>query len=202
MNLKNNALCNDQHQALSSYLDSLLSLPEELSISATVPSLPPTPVAPHVFASALEAPPLPVARRAGASLKCFVFSVAGVKLALPLARVSEIIDFAECGGAAVPPLVLGRVAHEGQQVPVLDTAAIVLPDSKLTPSYQWLVMVDHGSYALACDSVDPGMEVAHDAVRWRTPLTKRRWLAGTLLQQRCALLDADEVYDQSADTVS
>jgi len=196
MNQKNN----DQHQALSNYLDSLLSLPEEMSTSATVPLSTPAQVAPHAFAP--EALPVPIAPRAGASLKCFVFNVAGVKLALPLARVSEIIDFSECRGVAVPPLVLGRVAHEGQQVPVLDTAAIVLPDSNLTPSYQWLVMVDHGSYALACDSVDPGMEVAHDAVRWRTQLTKRRWLAGTLLQHRCALLDADEVYDQSADTVS
>jgi len=205
MSLQNSTMCDDQHQALSTYLDSLLSLPEELSTSpagSTPPALVPKESAPRVLMPPAEAQVVPPAPMPGASLKCFVFTVAGLKLALPLARVTEIIDFSGCSGGAVPPLVLGSVAYDQQKVPVLDTARIVLSGSNLTPSYQWLVIVDHGSYALACDSVDPSMEVAHDAVRWRTHLTKRRWLAGTLLQQRCALLDADEVYEQSADNVT
>jgi len=204
MSLLNTSICEDQRLALNTYLESLLSSSVEIS---SMPLVTPTaspesifPVArrsaPQVDTSELASAPL-----TGTRLKCFVFTVAGLKLALPLARVTEIVDFAECSGAAVPPLVLGSVVHEGHNVPVLDSARIILPDSNMTPSYQWLVIVDHGSYALACDSVDPSMEVAHDAVRWRTHLTKRRWLAGTLLQQRCALLDADEVYEQSADNL-
>ena len=202
MSLQNHAVCDDQRLALSSYLECLLAAPVELAALPTAVTRPAAvPVVPRLSAPQLEAPVVAAAPDAGARLKCFVFNVAGLKLALPLARVTEIIDFAECSGTAVPPLVLGNVVYEGRDVPVLDSARIILPDRNVTPSYQWLVMVDHGSYALACDSVDPSMEVAHDAVRWRTHLTKRRWLAGTLLQQRCALLDADEVYEQSADNV-
>ena len=187
MSLENSFVCENQGQALNSYLDALLFTPPEISTLPQVGVEPPS----------MLGVAAPVS---GASLKCFVFTVAGLKLALPLARVTEVVDFSGCGGAPVPPLVLGHLVYEHQHVPVLDSARIILPDSNVLPSYQWLVIVDHGSYALACDSVDPNMEVAHDAVRWRTPLTKRRWLAGTLLQQRCALLDADEVYEQSADT--
>ena len=186
MNLESRSLCEDQHQALNSYLDALLFLPEKMSTSPQAASA--APLIPDA--------PAPVA---GASLKCFVFTVAGLKLALPLARVTEIIEFSGCGGTPVPPLLLGHLAYAGQHVPVLDSARILLPGSNVAPSYQWLVIVDHGSYALACDSVDPNLEVAHAAVRWRTPLTQRRWLAGTLLQHRCALLDADEIYQGSTD---
>lgn len=188
MSLPSNAMCEDQSQALNHYLDSLLTYSPEMTTS--------TPIAVEPEVQSTVTPPL-----AGGSLKCFVFTVAGLKLALPLARVTEIVDFAECRGGRVSPSVLGSLVYDERNVPVLDSARIILPESNVTPSYQWLVIVDHGSYALACDSVQASMEVAHDAVRWRTQNTKRRWLAGTLLQQRCALLDADEVYEQSADNV-
>lgn len=185
MSLQNNTICENQHQALNSYLEALLSMPLEMS-TLTQAQVTPSPIA------AVTQPVY------AAGLKCFVFNVAGLKLALPLARVTEVVDFS-VSGAALPPAMLGHFVYEDQQVPVLDSARIIMPQSNLVTSYQWLVIVDHGSYALACDSVEPNMEVARDAVQWRTTLTKRRWLAGTLLQQRCALLDADEIYPQSAD---
>lgn len=184
MNPETRSICENQRQALSNYLESLLSDAPEMS-------------------SMVEAPPAPFtadpAPSPAAGLKCFVFSVAGLKLALPLARVTEVMEFSVCAGVPAPPSVLGQLTYENKQVPVLDSARIFLSGSSTVTAYQWLVIVDHGGYALACDSIEPNMEIAHDAVRWRTPLTKRRWLAGTLLQQRCALLDADEVYEQSAD---
>lgn len=194
MNQQNSQICEDQRQALSTYLESLLSGHE---MSMSVPASAPIPALTTTLP--VEAPKMLADPGSGTSIKCFVFTVAGLKLALPLARVTEIVDFSECRGTAVGVL-LGELVHETSNVPVLDSARIMLQDRNVTPSYQWLVIVDHGSYALACDSVEPNMDVAHDAVRWRTHFTKRRWLAGTLLQQRCALLDADEIYDQSADS--
>ena len=186
MNLENRAICENQHQALNSYLEDLLAVPPEMSTLTQA----------RVIPSPIAAVTQPVVSAAG--LKCFVFTVAGLKLALPLARVTEVVDFSVCG-PALRPGVLGHFLYADQQVPVLDSARILMPESHLVTSYQWLVIVDHGSYALACNSVEPNMEVAHDAVRWRTTLTTRRWLAGTLLKQRCALLDADEINPQSAD---
>lgn len=194
MNLQNSQICEDQRQALSIYLESLLSGPE---MSTFVPASAPIPKL--TSAPPTEAPKMLADPESGTSIKCFVFTVAGLKLVLPLARVTEVVDFSECRSAAAGSLLLGELVQNGHTVPVLDSARIMLPDRNVTSSYQWLVIIDHGSYALACDSVEPNMDVAHDAVRWRTHFTKRRWLAGTLLQQRCALLDADEIYDQSAD---
>lgn len=186
MNPANNSICENQGQALNSYLDSLLSTPPEM------PALPQNAVIP-------SSRPIEATSSSGRNLKCFVFTVAGLKLALPLARVSEVVEFSGCRGASAPPLVLGHLLHENKKVPVLDTGHVILPENSAARAYRWLVIVDRGSYALACDAVHPNMEIAQDAVRWRTHLTKRRWLAGTLLQQRCALLDADEIYEQSAD---
>ena len=186
MNLSPSPICEDQHHALSNYLEALLFAPEMSSSSQAT-------LAPLII-------PAPEAV-SGASLKCFIFTVAGLKLALPLARVTEIVDFSACGGTPRPPQVLGSLAYEGHQVPVLDSAHIILPGSHPAPAYRWLVVVDQGSYALACDAVAANIEVAQEAVRWRTTSTKRRWLAGTLLQHRCALLDADEVYQQCADNM-
>lgn len=186
MNMENRSLCEDQHQALNSYLDALLSPPEEMStLGQATPAAALIPDAPAVVADA--------------RLKCFVFTVAGLKLALPLARVTESVEFSGCGGTPVPPLLLGHLAYAGgRRVPVLDSARILLPGGNAA-SYRWLVIVDDGRYALACDSVEPHLEVVPAAVRWRTPSTQRRWLAGTLLQHRCALLDADEIYVPKAE---
>ena len=185
MNLEPSPICENQHHALSNYLDALLSAPQVSSLSQAAVAPPTIPDTPEAVS--------------GASLKCFVFTVAGLKLALPLARVTEVVEFSACGGTPMPPQIRGSLTYEGRQVPVFDTAHIILPSNHPAPAYQWLVVVDRGSYALACDAVAANIEVAQDAVRWRTPSTKRRWLAGTLLQHRCALLDADEVYQQSAD---
>lgn len=186
MNLETHSICENQHQALSNYLESLLSdAPELSSVAEAAPT--PLPFAAGPMSSS------------GAGLKCFVFTVAGLKLALPLARVTEVVEFSVCAGLPAPPSVLGQLLYENKHVPVLDSARIFLPSSNAVTHYQWLVIVDHGGYALACDSIEPNMEIEHEAVRWRTPLTKRRWLAGTLLRYRCALLDADEVYEESAD---
>ena len=187
MNMENRSLCEDQHQALNSYLDALLSPPEEMStLGQATPAAALIPDAPAAVADT--------------RLKCFVFTVAGLKLALPLARVTESVEFSGCDGKPVPPLLLGHLVYtEGRHVPVLDSARILLPGGNAVAAYRWLVIVDDGSYALACDSVEPHLEVAPAAVRWRTPSTQRRWLAGTLLQHRCALLDADEIYVPKAE---
>ena len=56
-----------------------------------------------------------------------------------------------------------------------------------------LVVLDSGNWALAAHG--PGVREALDLdrVHWRSTSGRRPWLAGTLPDRRCVLLDLDEI---------
>ena len=54
-----------------------------------------------------------------------------------------------------------------------------------------ILMVEDGRWGLTCDRLGEVVELSPDAVRWRSGRTARRWLAGTVLDQMCALLDVE-----------
>lgn len=186
-------VCVDQGVALTSYLESLLSAdlyaPEprsDISESAVV-----------------HAPDLAVTKAPALPLTCFVFNLAGLKLAIPLERVAALLDYAQCTGLPQPPYQLGQLAYNGRMLPVWDIAQVVMPQTSITEPYRHLVVVD-GRCAWACHKVDTVIEVMSDAVRWRSERTKRRWLAGMVATPPCALLDADTLFPRPlpADTVA
>jgi purine-binding chemotaxis protein CheW len=80
----------------------------------------------------------------------------------------------------------------------VDTAALILPgDAGRVPDANALrhaaqfVVLDEGRWALACDSVTDVTQIKRSAVKWRTVAGRRPWLAGTLMNPMCALLDVD-----------
>lgn len=188
-----NGVCVDQGLALTTYLESLLSA------DLYVPDLPVDVAAPTVIRSA----DLAVAKEPALPLTCLVFNLAGLKLAIPVERVSALLDYTQCVGLSQPPLQLGQVAYNGRMLPVWDIAHVVMPQTSITESYRHLVVVD-GRCAWACHKVDAVIEVLSAAVRWRSERTKRRWLAGMIATPPCALLDADTLIPTqfSADTMA
>lgn len=183
MKQENSGVCADQGAALTSYLDALLALEYRA----------PAPGAPVPQATAVAAHPL----------TCFVFSIAGLKLAVLLDRVAAILDYTECMGQPQPPSQLGVVMHAGATLPVLDIARIVMPQTSISEPYRHLVVVD-GRCAWACHKVDTVIEVMSDAVRWRSDQTRRRWLAGMIANPPCAVLDVEALIPAGmrADTVA
>lgn len=131
--------------------------------------------------------------------QALLFKVAGLTLAVPLSELSGVQEWAD--GMVTPMLgriewYLGLAEYRGQQVPVVDTAQLVLPEDRLDRLVTddmnrmgHVVFIQDGQWGLACDEVNDVISLNHDEVKWRTSRSKRRWLAGTVLEHMCAIID-------------
>jgi len=131
--------------------------------------------------------------------QALLFTAAGLTLAVPLSELSGIQVW---HGEKVTPMpghaewYLGLMEYRERSVPVIDTAQLVLPEERLArlsgdprERIGRIVFIDGGQWGLACDSVDQVITLSHEQVKWRTSRTRRRWLAGTVIEHMCALID-------------
>ncbi len=132
------------------------------------------------------------------AFQILLFKVAGLGLAVPLIELNGIVEWTD----AVTPLpghadfYLGLLQHRDCSVPVVDPARLVLPAQQFAALTQdprervrRIVLIDEGRWGLACDQVSEVITVKPEQVRWRGRRTQRRWLAGTVIDHMCALLD-------------
>lgn len=172
MSKLNTGVLVDQSQALTSYMEALLST-ESAPLQVSAPDV-------------------------TAPMACLVFSIAGLKLALPLERVTRVLDYSQCSSVRVhgqSPAQLGTIQPMESIIPVFDGAHLIMPHRAITHAYQQLVVVDN-LFALACHQAGAVIEVMREMVCWRSARTQRRWLAGMLVNQHTALLDADALAQQ------
>jgi len=209
----------DQQLALGVYLDDLLGdaaasppvadaapQPAPIEQSAMPAEPPPAVIAPVADATvpegAVAAPREGVPAWAGVRFQAQLFVVAGLTLAVPLVRlkgvVSDTRDVTPVPGQPSP--YAGVVAYQGLQSLVVDMARIVLPperaaqlDDNVAARCHNLVIIDEGRLALACTRIGGVIELDSAAVKWRGASGKRLWLAGTVVEHRCALLDIDQL---------
>ena len=131
-----------------------------------------------------------------------LFKVAGLTLAVPLVELNGIVECDLSDVTAMPghaDFYLGLMNHLDKTVPLVDTARFVLPPDKLKllaggdpqERITRVVMINDCQYGLACDEVNEVITLSPDSVRWRTQRTQRRWLAGTVVEHMCALIDAN-----------
>lgn len=195
----------DQQLALSAYLDALLETPvEPLPELKTTTATPPAEVAeavaaekPAVFTNSDAVPEWAESR-----FQALLFEVAGLTLAVPLVKLKGVVPN-EQGLTPMPghsPLFLGITPYQGLQSKVVDTARLVLPqdravqlDDDASERCQHLVMIDDGRWALACSCIGDVVELDRDDVKWRSATGKRLWLAGTVIERMCALLDVEQL---------
>lgn len=210
----------DQKDALSVYFEALLrEQGEESPLPTAEPQLEVAPVlAPPVIAvptipelvieteTAVESVPEPLPQPVDGSpqwaaepFQALLFKVSGLTLAVPLVELSGVQEWQD--GAVTPMLgkiewYLGLMGYRGRQVPVVDTAQLVLPPDRLAKLVAeerehlgHVVFIQDGTWGLACDSVEDVIDLSHDEVKWRSSRTKRRWLAGTVLEHMCAIID-------------
>ena len=137
---------------------------------------------------------------AASPFQALLFRVAGLTLAVPLAELSGVQEWQD--GAVTPMLgrlewYLGLMQYRGRQVPVVDTAQLVLPPDRLekllahdsAERLGHVVFIQEGQWGLACDAVGEVISLQHEMVKWRTSRAKRSWLAGTVLEHMCAIID-------------
>jgi purine-binding chemotaxis protein CheW len=206
----------DQQLALSAYLQALLSpaepppveLPTESASEPVLAVLPVTATSEAVPAiesavTPAAAPPLPASlypEWAVGDFQCLLFRVAGLTLALPLAKLNGVLPWND---ALVTPLpghqtwFLGLREYQGQKVRLIDVARVIVARDVArmgTSSGTGLgkvILIGASRWGLACDAIAEVVTLTPAAVKWRGRSGSRPWLAGTVIGRMCALLDAD-----------
>jgi len=203
-------------QALENLLDTLLSEvpeyqdppPPKVQVQAPVsPSPAPQPVA----APQLKEPrALPIQQATPAvepaealrpawvedGLKVLIVHVGGLRMAVPLIRLSSIspagADEDVLHLPAQPAWHGGVVSIRGQQTVRVDPAALLgLNTQRADTAY--LLLIDEGRFALEVDGMEEPLSLTPDEVRWRRRDKGREWVMGVLPEQACMLLDLDAI---------
>ncbi|MNG80489.1 CheW-like domain protein [compost metagenome] len=187
----------------------LVVVDSEVVAEASIPLLldpPAQPVAPlvevHLPGPNLPAPPATVDGRpawAAEPFECLLFDVAGLTLAVPLVCLGSIYPLA---GQELTPLFgqpdwfLGILTCQAGNLKVLDTARWVMPDryrEDFRQGLQYVISVQGYEWGLAVHQVSRSLRLDPAEIKWRTQRGQRPWLAGTVIEHMCALLDVAEL---------
>ncbi len=128
-----------------------------------------------------------------------MFDVAGLTLAVPLVCLGSIYALA---GQELTPLFgqpewfLGILPSQAGNLKVLDTARWVMPDryrDDFRQGLQYVISVQGYEWGLAVHQVSRSLRLDPNEIKWRTQRGQRPWLAGTVIEHMCALLDVSEL---------
>ncbi len=135
---------------------------------------------------------------ASAGFECLLFYVGGIKLAVPLVLLGGIyrIDKDLTPLFGQPDWFLGlypRNTMDGQQnLRVVHTSRWVMPEKKtpdLDPINHYVISLGDSEWGLLSHQLSDSIRLMPDQVKWRTETSKRPWLAGTVIDHMCAILD-------------
>lgn len=147
------------------------------------------------------APPLPPKVVSGRPewgeqrFECLLFDVAGLTLAVPLVCLGTIHSLE---GQTLTPLFgqpdwfLGMLKTHTGNIKVIDTARWVMPEryrDEFRDNLSFVITIQGFDWGLAVHKVDRSIHLHPDQIKWRSLRTQRPWLAGTVIEHMCALLD-------------
>lgn len=127
--------------------------------------------------------------------ECLLFDVAGLTLAVPLVSLGSIYPLA---GHDLTPLFgqpswfLGLLPSQAGNLKVLDTARWVMAEryrDDFRDGLQYVISVQGYEWGLAVHQVSRSIRLDPKEVKWRTQRSQRPWLAGTVIDHMCALVD-------------
>ncbi|PHN21379.1 CheW domain-containing protein [Pseudomonas sp. ICMP 460] len=131
--------------------------------------------------------------------ECLLFDVAGLTLAVPLVCLGSIYSLQ---GQELTPLFgqpewfLGILPSQAGNLKVLDTARWVMPDryrDDFREGLQYVISVQGYEWGLAVHQVSRSLRLDPNEIKWRSQRGQRPWLAGTVIEHMCALLDVAEL---------
>ncbi len=152
----------------------------------------------HLPAPDLPVPPTSIDGRpvwAAEPFECLLFDVAGLTLAVPLVCLGSIYNLA---GQELTPLFgqpewfLGILTCQAGNLKVLDTARWVMPDryrDDFRQGLNYVISVQGYEWGLAVHQVSRSLRLDPSEIKWRSQRGQRPWLAGTVIEHMCALLD-------------
>jgi purine-binding chemotaxis protein CheW len=128
-------------------------------------------------------------------VECLIFSVCGLKLAVPLlflGGVHEVIPDEVKPLMGQPKWYLGVVHTSEGNLQIIDTANFIMPEraqSLAEQGFKYLIQLEKTPWAIACQSIDDTVRLEASEIKWRGDRGKRTWLAGTVIEKMCALID-------------
>lgn len=123
-----------------------------------------------------------------------LFSVSGLTLAVPLIALGQIQPLTD----ELTPLFgqadwfMGLQPTPMGKIRTVNTAKFVMPeryDEAFLESAKYVISIDGLPWGLAVDAVNQPITLEPEDVKWRGERSKRAWLAGTVKQHMCALID-------------
>ena len=132
------------------------------------------------------------------AFQALIFNVAGMNLAVPLISLGGINRFdqevTELFGK--PDWFMGLTPGHKGNINVVDTCRWVMPEKYAEAKakgldYTFTILLGETQWGLCCSQVHNAITVEPDQVKWRTENSKRPWLAGMLIAERCVLLDVE-----------
>ena len=180
----------------------VVAVPVSAPVSAPAPSA----VAPQAETAPVADPLQPATWAANGRpqwaqqrFEALLFTVGGLNLAVPLTELGAIHTLE---GRELTPIFgqvdwfLGMLSLKEGSLRVVDTARVVMPeryDAAMPQGYRYVITLNGSDWGLGVDTIHDSVQLQPDAVRWRSARGKRPWLAGTVVEQMCALLDASQL---------
>lgn len=127
--------------------------------------------------------------------ECLLFDVAGLTLAVPLVCLGSIYPLVDQELTPLfgqPEWFLGILPSQAGNLKVLDTARWVMPDryrDDFRRGLQYVISVQGYEWGLAVHQVSRSIRLDPSEIKWRSQRVQRPWLAGTVIEHMCALLD-------------
>jgi purine-binding chemotaxis protein CheW len=93
-----------------------------------------------------------------------------------------------------PGWYLGLVHTDEYNLQVIDTAHLIMPERKpylAEQGFKYLIQLEKTPWAIACQSIDDTVRLNASEINWRGERGKRNWLAGTVIEKMCALIDVN-----------
>lgn len=127
-----------------------------------------------------------------------LFKVSGLTLAVPLISLGQIQPLTD----ELTPLFgqadwfMGLQPTPAGKIRTVNTAKFVMPeryDERFLQTAKYVVSINGVPWGLAVDSVNQPIRLMPDDVKWRGDRSKRPWLAGTVKEHMCALLDIPRI---------
>jgi len=142
--------------------------------------------------------------RSSQGVECLIFKVAGLKLAIPLSLLGGVHNASD----KITPLFgqadwsLGVWQSDEQKLTIVDSAQLIMPERGISLSDQgfgFVIQLDRSHWALACQEICDTITLVYDSIKWRGDNSKRPWLAGTVIDEMCALIDVPNLMDMLED---
>ena len=134
--------------------------------------------------------------------QCLLFKVRGMTLAVPLSELSGIVKWEKEISAipGQPGWHLGVYIHRDERVVVVDTAKLIMPDRIPSAGVErekgtHLLLIGEGKWGLACDTLAKPVKLSKEDIRWSQNNTLRPWMAGTVIDKLCILLDVNALFN-------